>query len=75
MGKNETSLVRTRLPSGIGSRSSAISEHEKVHTMHFLFVFKLIFQEKGQGTFGHHNLPSGDQIFTLDRQLVPLLKS
>ena len=74
MGKNKTSLVCTWLPSGIGSRSSAISENKKVHTMHFLFMFKLLFEEKEGGIFGHHNLPSGNQKFILDRQLVPPLK-
>ena len=39
------------------------------------FVFKLLFEEKGGGIFGHHNLPPGDQKFILDRQFVPVLKS
>ena len=42
--------------------------------MHFLFMFKLLFEEKEGGIFGHHNLPSGNQKFILDRQLVPPLK-
>ena len=29
----------------------------------------------GEGIFGDHNLLSGDQKFTLDRQLAPVLKS
>ena len=74
-GKNETSLVHVRLLSGIGSESSAIFEHKNVHTMHFLFVFKLLFDKKGGGIFGDHNLPSGDQKIILDRQLAPVLKS
>ena len=59
--------------SGIGS--SAIFEHKNVHTMHFLFVFKLLLKKKGGEIFGDHNLPSGDQKFILDRQLAPVLKS
>ena len=43
--------------------------------MHFLFVFKLLFEKKGGGIFGDHNLPSGDQKFILDRQLALVLKS
>ena len=73
--KNKTSLVHARLPSGMGSRSSEIFEHKNVLTIHFLFVFKLLFEEKGGGIFGHHNLPSGDQKFILDRQFVPEFKS
>ena len=73
MEKKKTSLVHVRLFSGIGS--SAIFEHKNVHTMHFLFVFKLLLKKKGGGIFGDHNLPSGDQKFILDRQLVPVLKS
>ena len=49
-GKNETSLVHVRLLSGVGSGSSAICKHKNVHTMHFLFVFKLLF-EKMEGEF------------------------
>ena len=45
-----TSLVHVRLLSGIGSESSTIFEHKNVHTMHFLFVFKLLF-EKREGEF------------------------
>ena len=41
----------------------------------FLFVFKILFDKKGGGIFGNHNLPSGDQKFILDRQLAPVLKS
>ena len=70
-----TSLVDVRLLSGIRSESSAIFEHKNVHTMHFLFVFKLLFEKKGGGIFGDHNLPSGDQKIILDRQLAPVLKS
>ena len=73
MGKKKTSLVHVRLFSGIGS--SAIFEHKNVHTMHFLFVFKLLLKKMGGGIFGDHNLPSDDQKFTLDRQLAPVLKS
>ena len=69
-GKKETSLVHVRLLSGVGSGSSAICKHKNVHTMHFLFVFKLLFEKKGGGIFGDHNLPSGDQRFILDRQLA-----
>ena len=71
--KKKTSLVHVRLFSGIGS--SAIFEHKNVHTMHFLFVFKLLLKKMGGGIFGDHNLPSDDQKFTLDRQLAPVLKS
>ena len=67
--KKKTSLVHVRLFSGIGS--SAIFEHKNVHTMHFLFVFKLLLKKK---VFGDHNLPSCDQKFILDRQLAPVLK-
>ena len=42
--------------------------------MHFLFVFKLLFEKKGGGIFGDHNLPSGDQKFILDHQLALILK-
>ena len=50
-GKNETSLVHVRFLSGIGSGSIAIFKHKNVHTMHFLFVFKLLFKKKGRGNF------------------------
>ena len=73
--KKKTSLLHALLPSGMGSRSSAIFEHKNVLTIHFLFVFKILFEEKGGGIFGHHNLPSGDQKFILDRQFMPILKS
>ena len=43
--------------------------------MHFLFMFKILFEKKGGGIFGDHNLPSGDQKFILDCQLAPGLKS
>ena len=43
--------------------------------MHFLFVFKILFEKKGGGIFGDHNLPSGDQKFILDCQLAPVFKS
>ena len=69
--KKKISLVHVWLPSSIGSRSSAIF----VLTIHFSFVFKLLFEEKEGGIFGHHNLPPGDQKFILDRQFVPVLKS
>ena len=69
-GKNETSLVHVQLLSGIASGSSAIFKHKNVHTMHFLLVFKLLFEKKGGGIFGNHNLPSGDQ-----NQLALVLKS
>ena len=72
-GKNETSLVQ--FLSGIGSGSIAIFKHKNVHTMHFLFVFKLLFEKKGGGIFGDHNLPSGDQKFILNCQLALVLKS
>ena len=63
--KNKTSLVHVRLLSGIGSESSAIFEHKKVHTMQCSFVFKLLFEKKGGRIFGDHNLRSGDQkIYT-----------
>ena len=74
-GKNKTSLVHVRLLSGIGSGSSAIFEHKNVHTMHFLFVLKLLFEKLGGRIFGDHNFPSGDQKFILDRQLALVLKS
>ena len=69
--KKKISLVHVWLPSSIGSRGSAIF----VLTIHFSFVFKLLFEEKGGGIFGHHDLPPGNQKFILDRQLVPVLKS
>ena len=75
MEKNKTSLVHVWLLSSIGSGSSAIFEHKNVHTMHFLFVFKILFEKKGGEIFGDHNLPSGDQKFILDRQLALVLKS
>ena len=48
-GKKKTSLVHVHLFSGIGS--SAIFEHKNVHTIHFLFVFKLLLKKKGRGNF------------------------
>ena len=42
--------------------------------MHFLFVFKLLFEKKGGEIFGDHNLSSGDQKFILNRQLASILK-
>ena len=74
---NKTSLVHVhlRLFSGIWSGSSTIFEHKNVHTMHFLFVFKLLFEKKGGEIFGDHNLPSGDKKFMLACQLAPMLKS
>ena len=68
-------IRHVRLLSGIGSGSSAIFDHKNVHTMHFLFVLKLLFEKKGGEIFGDHNMPSGDQKFILDRQLAPILKS
>ena len=73
--EKKTSFVHVRLLSDIGSGSSAIFEHKNVHTMHFLFVFKLLLEKKGGGIFGNHNLPSGNQKFILDRQLAPVLNS
>ena len=49
-GKNETSLVHVRFLSGIGSGSIAIFKHKNVHIMHFLFMFKLLF-EKREGEY------------------------
>ena len=43
--------------------------------MHFLFVFKLLFEKKGGGIFGDHNLPSGDQKFILDHQVGARIKT
>ena len=43
--------------------------------MHFLFVFKLLFEKKGGRIFGDHNFPYGDQKFILDHQLALVLKS
>ena len=43
--------------------------------MHFLFMFKLLFEKKGGEIFGDHNWPSGDQTFILERQLALVLKS
>ena len=74
-GKNKTSLVHVRLLSGIRSGSSALFEHKNVHTMHFLFVFKLLFEKKGGGIFDDHSLPSSDQKYILDRLLAPALES
>ena len=48
---------------------------KNVHTMHFLFVFKLLFVEKRGEIFGDQCLLSGDQKFILARQLAPILKS
>ena len=42
--------------------------------MHFLFVFKLLFEKQGGEIFGNHYFPSGDQKFILDHQLAPVLK-
>ena len=49
---------------------------KNVHTMHFLFVFKILFEEKGGGGEGNFWRPQ----FALwrpklDRQLAPVLKS
>ena len=43
--------------------------------MHFLFVFKLLFEKKGGRIFGDHNFPSGDQKFILVRQLALVLRT
>ena len=48
---------------------------KNVHTMHFLFGFKLLFVEKRGEIFGDQCLLSGDQKFILARQLAPILKS
>ena len=57
MSKTSLAHVRFRLFSGIWSGSSAIFEHKNVHTMHFLFEFKLLFEKRGGGAiFGDHNL-------------------
>jgi len=45
-----------------------------IHTIHFLFVFKLLFEKRGGEILGNHYFPSGDQKFILNRQLVPVLK-
>ena len=45
-----------------------------IHTMHFLFVFKLLFEKRGGEIFGDHYFPSGDQKFKLDCQLALVLK-
>ena len=73
--KNKTSLVHVQLFSGIRCGSSAIFEHKNVHTMHFLFILKLLVEKRGGVIFGDHYLPSGDQKFILDCQLEPVLKS
>ena len=52
-----------------------LSIKKNVHTMHFLFLFKILFEKRGGGIFGDHNVPSGDQKFILDQQLAPILKS
>ena len=49
MSKTSLAHVRFRLFSGIWSGSSAIFEHKNVHTMHFLFEFKLLFEKRGGG--------------------------
>ena len=51
-----------------------LSIKTSIHTMHFLFVFKLLFEKRGGEIFGDHYFPFGDQEFILDRQLVPVLK-
>ena len=48
---------------------------KNVHTIHFLFVFKLLFEEKRGDIFGDQCLLSCDQKFILARQLAPILKS
>ena len=71
--KNKTSLLHVRLLSGIGSSSSAIFEHKNIHTMHFLFVFKLF--KKGRGEFlpttifplANKNLYSGTRLIRTPR--------
>ena len=63
--KKKTSFVHVQLLSGIGNGSSAILEdknvHTYIHTMHFSFVFKLLFEKRGGENFGDHYFPSGDQ--------------
>ena len=54
--KKKTSLIHARLLSAIGDGSSAIFEHKNVHTMHFLFVFKLYLKKREGEFFGDHNL-------------------
>ena len=51
-----------------------LSIKTSIHTMHFLFVLKLLFEKRGGEIFGSHYFPSGDQKFILDRQLAPVLK-
>ena len=74
-GKNEALLVHVRFLSDIGSGSIAILSTKTSISCIFLFVFKLLFEKKGGGIFGDHNLPSGDQKLILDRQLALVLKS
>ena len=74
--KNKTSLIHVQLLSGIRCGSSAIFEHKNVHTMHFLFIFKLLVAKRGGEIFDNHYLPSGEhKKFILDCQSAPVLKS
>ena len=49
-GKNKTSLVQYGCFLVSGAKVVQFSEHKNVHTTHFLFVFKLLF-EKREGEF------------------------
>ena len=51
-----------------------LSIKTSIHTMHFSFVFKLLFEKRGGENFGDHYFPSGDQKFILYCQLAPVLK-
>ena len=51
-----------------------LSIKTSIHTMHFSFVFKLLFEKGGGENFGDHYFPSGDQKFILYCQLAPVLK-
>ena len=51
-----------------------LSIRTSIHTVHFLFVFKLLFEKREGEIFGDHYFPFGDQKFILDRQLAPVLK-
>ena len=55
-----------------GEKAVQFLSIKNVHTMHFLFAFKILFEKKGGGIFGDHSSPSGDQKFILDRQLAPV---
>ena len=51
-----------------------LSIKTSIHTMHFSFVLKLLFENRGGENFGDHYFPSGDQKFILYCQLAPVLK-